>query len=78
MLGGDGVARRAGGLGIFDLLRFAFAEGESVRVARFGAEDVEAPGIGDAVVRGQRRQLQQSLDLGASRSALGEFADGTA
>src|SRR5262245_65846539 len=75
MLGRDGFAHRTGGGRIFDLPRFTLAEREPVRMASLGAEYVEAPRLGEAVVGGERRGVEQRLDLLPGDGAIGEPLD---
>ena len=54
MFGRDGGSIRIGGCWVLELARFSGAECESVCVTCFGAEDVEAPRLCEAVIRRER------------------------
>jgi hypothetical protein len=78
MFHGDRLAQFRAGGGILDLLRFARAEREAVRIASVGTEHVKAPRLIQLVIRRERRVFEQRGELVAGDCALGESLHRTA
>src|SRR5579883_1408268 len=75
MLGRDRLAQRASGLRVRELACLPVAEREPVGVARLRPQNVEAPGLREAVVGRQDGGGEQGFDLLAGNGSVRELPD---